>query len=203
MQSQVSVPASVRRRLGLGPGSTMIWEDSGEHVIVRRARRATRPPRSTRPLFPDKARRARASSRSRPAFRRTSASVMRAIDTNVLVRLHRARRCRTNQNEPRPLSRRAHGCLCSHSPKRSGCSTPSTSARPRRSRRASTCCSRHQQLVLERGDVVETALGQFRAAPKAGFSDCLMLEVARAAGHLPLGTFDKALARRDGAQLLG
>ncbi len=61
----------------------------------------------------------------------------------------------------------------------------------------------HQQLVLERGDVVETALGQFRAAPKAGFSDCLMLEVARAAGHLPFGTFDKALARRDGAQLLG
>ncbi len=36
MQSQVSVPASVRRRLGLGPGSTMIWEESGEHVIVRR-----------------------------------------------------------------------------------------------------------------------------------------------------------------------
>jgi AbrB family looped-hinge helix DNA binding protein len=35
-QSQVSVPASVRRRLGLGPGSTMIWEEAGEHVIVRR-----------------------------------------------------------------------------------------------------------------------------------------------------------------------
>jgi hypothetical protein len=29
-----------------------------------------------------------------------------------------------------------------------------------------------------------------------------MLEVARAAGHLPFGTFDKALARREGATLL-
>ena len=36
VQSQVSVPASVRRRLGLGPGSTMIWEEAGDHVIVRR-----------------------------------------------------------------------------------------------------------------------------------------------------------------------
>jgi predicted nucleic acid-binding protein len=35
-----------------------------------------------------------------------------------------------------------------------------------------------------------------------GFSDCMMLEVARKAGHLPLGTFDKALAKLDGAQLL-
>ena len=60
----------------------------------------------------------------------------------------------------------------------------------------------HQQLVLDRGDIVEAALGQFRAKPKAGFSDCLMLEVARAAGHLPFGTFDKALARREGASLL-
>jgi predicted nucleic-acid-binding protein len=60
----------------------------------------------------------------------------------------------------------------------------------------------HQQLVLDRGDIVEAALGQFRAKPKAGFGDCLMLEVARAAGHLPFGTFDKALARRERASLL-
>ena len=35
-QAQVSVPASVRRRLGLGPGSMMIWEEAGEYVVVRR-----------------------------------------------------------------------------------------------------------------------------------------------------------------------
>ena len=35
-QSQVSVPVSVRRRLGLGPGSTMVWEEAGDYVVVRR-----------------------------------------------------------------------------------------------------------------------------------------------------------------------
>lgn len=35
-QAQVSVPAAVRRRLGLNPGSMMVWEDAGDYVIVRR-----------------------------------------------------------------------------------------------------------------------------------------------------------------------
>ncbi|MGH8173185.1 MAG: AbrB/MazE/SpoVT family DNA-binding domain-containing protein [Rhodanobacteraceae bacterium] len=35
-QAQVSVPAGVRKRLGLDPGSMMVWEDAGEYVIVRR-----------------------------------------------------------------------------------------------------------------------------------------------------------------------
>ncbi len=35
-----------------------------------------------------------------------------------------------------------------------------------------------------------------------GFSDWLVLEVARKAGHLPLGTFDRELGRLDGAQKL-
>ena len=60
----------------------------------------------------------------------------------------------------------------------------------------------HEQLVIERGDVVSAALDQFRAKPRAEFSDCLMLEIARSAGHLPLGTFDKPLSRRHGAELL-
>jgi predicted nucleic acid-binding protein len=34
------------------------------------------------------------------------------------------------------------------------------------------------------------------------FEDCLILESARKAGHLPLGTFDKALGRLEGAQTL-
>jgi predicted nucleic acid-binding protein len=34
------------------------------------------------------------------------------------------------------------------------------------------------------------------------FSDCLVLEVARKVGHLPLGTFDRDLAKLDGAQRL-
>lgn len=60
----------------------------------------------------------------------------------------------------------------------------------------------HEQLVLERADIVTAALAHYRKKTKPGFSDCLMLEIARAAGHLPFGTFDKPLAKLDGAQRL-
>lgn len=40
-QGQISVPAEVRRKLGVGPGSVLEWEEEGEHVVVRRAGRYT------------------------------------------------------------------------------------------------------------------------------------------------------------------
>ncbi len=61
----------------------------------------------------------------------------------------------------------------------------------------------HQQLVLQDEDVVAAALVHFRRRPALGFSDCLMLEVARKAGHLPFGTFDRGLGQLDGAKRLG
>lgn len=36
-QGQVSVPAAVRRQLGLGPGATLEWVESGGQIVVRRA----------------------------------------------------------------------------------------------------------------------------------------------------------------------
>lgn len=57
----------------------------------------------------------------------------------------------------------------------------------------------HESLTLQDADVVAAALDRFRARPALGFSDCLLLELARKAGHLPLGTFDAGLARLDGA----
>jgi len=57
----------------------------------------------------------------------------------------------------------------------------------------------HQQLTLQDTDVVAAALARFRARPILGFSDCLVLEIARKAGHVPLGTFDRSLAKLDGA----
>ncbi len=60
----------------------------------------------------------------------------------------------------------------------------------------------HQHLTLQDSDVVRKALAQFRAHPALGFSDCLVLAIARKAGHLPLGTFDKNLARLDCTQRL-
>ncbi|MDP8989283.1 MAG: PIN domain-containing protein [Acidobacteriota bacterium] len=58
----------------------------------------------------------------------------------------------------------------------------------------------HEHLVLQDSDAVEAALALFRSRPSLGFSDCLMLQVARKAGHLPLGTFDRGLGKIDGAQ---
>jgi AbrB family looped-hinge helix DNA binding protein len=40
-QGQISVPAEVRRRLGIGPGSVIEWEQEGDHLIVRRAKKYT------------------------------------------------------------------------------------------------------------------------------------------------------------------
>ena len=40
-QGQISVPAKVRRKLGIGPGSVLEWDEDGEKVVVRRAGRYT------------------------------------------------------------------------------------------------------------------------------------------------------------------
>ena len=56
----------------------------------------------------------------------------------------------------------------------------------------------HEDLVLQDAEVVRSALGLFRAKPALGFSDCLMLHMARRAGHLPLGTFDRQLGKIEG-----
>ena len=38
-QGQISVPAEIRRKLGIGPGSVLEWEQEGEKVVVRKAGR--------------------------------------------------------------------------------------------------------------------------------------------------------------------
>ena len=40
-QGQISVPADVRRKLGIGPGSLLEWAEDGDRIIVRRAGRFT------------------------------------------------------------------------------------------------------------------------------------------------------------------
>ena len=57
----------------------------------------------------------------------------------------------------------------------------------------------HRDLTLQDSDAVASALEHYRRRPALGFSDCLILEVARKAGHLPLGTFDRGLSKLDGA----
>ncbi len=41
VQGQISVPAAVRRKLGVGPGSVLEWQEEGGRIVVRRAGRFT------------------------------------------------------------------------------------------------------------------------------------------------------------------
>jgi predicted nucleic-acid-binding protein len=58
------------------------------------------------------------------------------------------------------------------------------------------------ELSLQEPEVVRAAVERFRAQSKLSFSDCLVLEIARKAGHTPLGTFDRALGKQSGAERL-
>lgn len=60
----------------------------------------------------------------------------------------------------------------------------------------------HERLTVQDSETVAAAVAQFRQYPKVGFSDCLMMEIARKAGHMPLGTFDRELAKLEGAERL-
>jgi AbrB family looped-hinge helix DNA binding protein len=76
-QGQISVPAEVRRRLGVGPGSVLEWEEQGGEIVVRRAGRYSS----------DDIHRALFASRPRP---RTAAQLKEGI--RVAVRQRHARR---------------------------------------------------------------------------------------------------------------
>jgi predicted nucleic-acid-binding protein len=60
----------------------------------------------------------------------------------------------------------------------------------------------HKDLSLQDSDLVAAALELYKSRPALGFSDCMMLHNARKAGHQPLGTFDRALGRVEGARKL-
>lgn len=40
-QGQISIPADVRRRLGIGPGSVLEWDEDGDRMVVRRVAQFT------------------------------------------------------------------------------------------------------------------------------------------------------------------
>lgn len=61
----------------------------------------------------------------------------------------------------------------------------------------------HSELSLQDADVVTAALAHFRRRSAVEFSDCLVLEIARKAGHLPVATFDRNFAKLDHVQRLG
>jgi predicted nucleic-acid-binding protein len=127
---------------------------------------------------------------------------MHAIDTNVLVRL-------LVRDDPRQLEVAeafvARGAWASHVVlvETLWVLEAVYDRSPRQIAVAVERLMAHADLTLQDADIVAAALAQFRAKPALGFSDCLVLEIARKAGHMPLGTFDRQLAKVIGAQRLG
>jgi len=126
---------------------------------------------------------------------------MRAVDTNVLVRLITRDDARQTEAAGRfvekgawvPLLALAEAVWVLDSVYELSAKDQAT---------AVEMLLQHRDLVLDDHEVVTAALELFRMRPALGFSDCLMLASARKAGHLPLGTFDRNLAKVEGAQKL-
>jgi predicted nucleic-acid-binding protein len=53
----------------------------------------------------------------------------------------------------------------------------------------------HEHLTIQDAEVVGGALENFRKRPAVSFTDYLIVEIARKGGHLPIGTFDRDLAK--------
>jgi predicted nucleic-acid-binding protein len=126
---------------------------------------------------------------------------MRAVDTNVLVRL-------ITRDDPRQTAAAesfiAKGAWVSPLALAEAMWVLGSvyELSPRDQAKAIEMLLNHRDLVLHDREVVAAALGLFRERPVLGFSDCLMVELARKAGHLPLGTFDRNLAKVEGTQRL-
>lgn len=58
------------------------------------------------------------------------------------------------------------------------------------------------QVAFEDRELVEAALEEFDGTPGLSFSDCLIVQSARKAGDT-LGTFDRKLAKVEGTELIG
>jgi predicted nucleic-acid-binding protein len=126
---------------------------------------------------------------------------MRAVDTNVLVRL-------ITRDDPKQVAAAeafvANGAWVSHlalAPATWVLAAVYDLGAPEIGKAVGMLLN-HKNLTVQESEVVSAALEHFQKKPALGFSDCLLLEVARRAGHLPLGTFDRDLGRLHGAERL-
>jgi predicted nucleic-acid-binding protein len=126
---------------------------------------------------------------------------VRAVDTNVLVRLVTRDDLRQAAAAERFVER---GAWVSHLvlAEATWLMTSVYDRAPAEVATAVEMLLNHQHLSLQDPDAVAEAVGHFKARPALGFSECLVLAIARKAGHLPLGTFDRNLGKVDGAEKL-
>ena len=131
----------------------------------------------------------------------TSASAMRAIDTNVLVRLITRDDARQSAAADAFIENGAWISLLVLME----AMWVLAAVYERSSADLATAVEmllNHNTLALQDADVVSMSLDLFRSRPNLGFSDCLVLQMARKAGHLRLGTFNRRLAKVDDTQKL-
>jgi len=134
-------------------------------------------------------------------FAGTFESVMRAVDTNVLVRLI----VRDNEDQAeRAEEFVSQGAWVAHLvlAETTWVLDSVYERTPGQVADAIEMLLRHEHLTLQDSDSIERALEVFRRKPGLGFSDCLVLEISRKAGHLPLGTFDRNLGKLEGTARL-
>jgi predicted nucleic-acid-binding protein len=126
---------------------------------------------------------------------------MRAVDTNLLVRL-------VTRDDPEQTTATeafvAGGAWISHIVlvEAMWVLDSAYNLGPERIATAVEMLLNHRDLTIQEPDTVTAALRHFQRWPALGFSDCLILEVARKAGHLPLGTFDRDLGKLEGTRRL-
>ena len=126
---------------------------------------------------------------------------MRAVDTNVLVRL-------LTRDEPRPFRAAdrftGKGGWVSHIVlvETTWVLSSVYDLKPAQIAQAIEMLLDHKDLALQSPNTVAAALSRFRDRLSTSFSDCLVLETARKAGHLPLGTFDRDLAKHPDTERL-
>ena len=126
---------------------------------------------------------------------------MRAVDTNVLVRLITRDDDRQVESAEAFVAKGAWVCHLVLA-ETSWVLDSVYDRTPEQIAKAIAMLLDHNELTIQDRDVVEAALGKFRKNKRVSFSDILILEIARKHGHLPLGSFDRELATLDGIQRL-
>ena len=126
---------------------------------------------------------------------------MRAVDTNVLVRLITRDDSRQTTSAESFIDKGAWVSLLALA-EASWVLSSVYKLSSKDLARAIEMLLNHRDLALQDTEAVARAVELFRLKPALGFSDCLMLQVARRSGHLPLGTFDRKLAKVEGTQKL-
>lgn len=58
----------------------------------------------------------------------------------------------------------------------------------------------HEVLAVQDADVVARAVDDYAAGARIGFTDCLIVHIAAKSGHGPVGSFDKDMIAQKGVQ---